>query len=88
MNEIIINGQNGEWLHKAQKPAEARIPFSLVEFNYFQNYSFCRCYIEQEHGFNHESDGAFVHHFTPMTNFVKPVPNYPPGFVFSVSPEE
>lgn len=87
-DKITIDGQHGEWRQRTLQLAEARTPFTLVKFNYLEEFAFCRCYIEQDHGFKHEPEGALVHHFTPLTEFLKPTHNCPPGFVFSGSPED
>jgi hypothetical protein len=88
MNEIIIDGHDYEWRQKSRQLAESRTPFTLVEFDYLENFTFCRCYIEQEYGYKRESKGSYVHHFTPLPKFVKPTHNYPVGFIFSGSPED
>jgi hypothetical protein len=87
-NEIIFNGQDSEWEEKARQVAEAGMSFTLVEFNYLKNFPSCRCYIEQEFGFKHERICPNVHRFVPIPNFKKPEHGYPPGFIFSGSPED
>jgi hypothetical protein len=88
MNEIVINGQDYEWRQKSLQLAESRTPFTLVAFDYLENFTFCCCYIEQKYGFKYEFKGAHVHQFTPLPNFVRPTHNYPPGFIFSGNPED
>lgn len=88
IDEIIISGRDSDWKQKARQLAESRTPFTLAEFNYLENFTFCRCYIEQDHGYKYESKGEHVHQFTPLPNFTKPTHNYPPGFVFSEMPED
>ena len=70
--EAIINGRDTEWEEKVRQLAEAGMPFTLVEFNYLANFTYCRCYIEQEYGFKHERTGPNVHRFSPIPNFKQP----------------
>jgi hypothetical protein len=88
-DEIVINGKTSNWLEECVRLAKSRTPFILVEFDYMsrENNSYCRDYIEQEHGYLHECVGTEKYRFTPLPDFERPTHNHPPDFNFSDSPE-